>query len=126
MRTFFFAFLSLCGFSLSAQKDSLRGPHNGAVAIIGEYRLEATGCDEYLEVYVYDKYMEPMLNFGISGEVLFFKNDNASTGSKLVMYGNDGFTAKFPEYYFPYYKVSVKIQSVTYTAKFRNECLIPN
>jgi len=115
----------LCFGELSAQ-DSLRGPHGGFVVVAGTFRIEAIGCNEYLEIYVFDKYMDPLLNFGMSGEVVFYKEDKTSTSEKLVYYSNDGFTAKFPEYYFPYFKVIVHIKSVPYSVLFRNECLVRN
>jgi len=117
------AFLVAC---LLTQAQTERGPHNGVVASAGDYKVEVLGCNEYLEVYLYDKFMGPLLNYGITGDVKFFKEENVGTGSKLVNYGNDGFTAKFPDYPFAFFKVTFKIQSVTYSATFKNECLIAN
>lgn len=108
----------------AVSQELIRGPHGGSVAIIGEYRLEALGCDEYLEIYLYDKYMSPMLNYGSGGDVQFFKSDNVSTSEKLVLYGTDGFTAHFPEYYFQQFKVNIKVNGVIYTARFKNECVV--
>lgn len=107
-------------------QDGTRGPHKGALASTGDYKIEALGCSEYLEIYVYDKFMEPMLNFGIVGDVVYYKGKEAGTTAKLVNYGNDEFTAKYPEYYFTDFKITIKIKDVTYSARFKNECIIPN
>jgi hypothetical protein len=125
MKIFIVSLALLSTVWLNAQ-ETKRGPHNGAVAAAGEYFVETSGCDEYLEVYIFDKYMEPMLNYGISGEVKYLKGDNAGTSVPLVLYGNDGFTAKFPDYNFSIYKVTLNIKGVPCTAKFNNSCSIPN
>jgi hypothetical protein len=118
--------LALLGAFWMNGQETKRGPHNGAVAAAGDYFIETTGCDEYLEVYLFDKFMEPMLNYGISGEVKYFKNDNSGTSVPLVLYGNDGFTARFPEYNFSTYKVTLNVKGVSYSGKFNNSCSIPN
>jgi len=125
MKRIFITLTLLFGIGVAAQTGK-RGPHNGPVAVAGDYRIETIGCDEYLEIYLYDKFMGPLLNYGITGDVKFFKNDNAGIGAPIVLYGNDGFTAKFPEYYFSYYKVTVNIKDLTISARFNNECTIPN
>lgn len=107
-------------------QDTLHGPHKGVIAVAGDYRIEAMGCNEYLEVYLYDKFMEPMLNYGMSGDVKYYKQTDVGTSEKLVYYANDGFTAKFPEYNFSYFKVTIFIKGAPFSAKFKNECLIPN
>lgn len=107
-------------------QETKRGPHGGTLVPAGEYQVESLGCDEYLEIYIFDKYSDPLLNYGTSGEVKFFKGDNAATGVPLVLYGNDGFTAKFPDYTFSTYKVTLNIKGVTVTAKFNNSCSMPN
>lgn len=112
--------------SVSWAQDTLRGPHNGSIQPAGDFRIEAMGCNEYLEIYIYDKYMEPMLNYGITGDVKYYKQNDVATTEKLVNYANDGFTAKFPDYYFTSFKVTLQIKGVPVSAKFKNECLIPN
>jgi hypothetical protein len=125
MKHLFITLLLLSVFITNAQ-DTLHGSHKGKVVISGNYRIEAFGCEEYVEVFIYDKFMEPLLNYGIIGDVKFFKQGDISTGAKLVYYSNDGFTAKLPEYDFQYFKVTVQIQGVPYSAKFRNDCVIRN
>lgn len=105
-----------------AQQDA-RGPHNGFVASAGDYRIEALGCDEYLELYLYDKWMSPILNYGVSGEVHFERPDGSGTREKLVLYGNDGYTAKFPEYYFTTFRVTLSVKGIYISARFRNVCV---
>ncbi len=112
--------------SLIQAQDTLRGPHKGVVAIAGDYRIESMGCNEYLEIYLYDKFMEPMLNSQMMGDVKYYKQNEVSTTAKLTAYANDGFTAKFPEYSFTEYKVTIVVQGVPYSAKFKNTCKIPN
>lgn len=124
MRTIFLTIVFLV--STLAYAQGKRGPHNGLVMPAGEYNIETIGCDEYLEIYLFDKYMEPMLNYGTSGEVKFFKVDNSGTSVPLVLYGTDGFTAKFPEYNFSTYKVTLVIKGTPYSAKFSNQCIMSN
>jgi hypothetical protein len=122
MRTIFVSLLCFAA-SLGLSQPQERGPHNGFVSTAGEYKMEALGCDEYLEVYLYDKWMSPLLNYGIAGEVQFLRKDGSGTSEKLVLYGNDGFTAKFPEYDFTTFKVTLAVKGVYISARFRNECV---
>lgn len=118
--------LLLTASSVVLAQEFERGPHNGFVATAGEYKIEALGCDEYLEVYLFDRWMSPLLNYGVSGEVQYLKPDGSGTAEKLVLYGNDGFTAKFPEYYFSSFKIVIAIKGVYVTARFKNECVVAN
>ena len=121
MKKIFAMLLLLCAFGLKAQ-DTLQGPHRGVIVTTGMIKIESTGCNEYLEVYLFDQYRQPLLNYGIAGDVKYYRKDGTSTSEKLVYYGTDGFTAKFPNYGFSYYMVIVAINGVTYSARFNNQC----
>ncbi len=104
------------------QKDI--GPHGGRLKTTGNYRIELFGCENYLEVYVFDIDNEAINNANIKGDVEFFYQNQATLSYLLVKYGMDGFTAKIPVTTFYQCRVSLDINSeFIVTEKFDNECL---
>src|ERR1700758_3099831 len=81
---------------LRAQQGNGLGPHGGMMKSIGDYKMEVLGCDDYLEVYLYDRDTNAVNNSKIVGNVEFYYNESAALVSSLVKYGIDGFTAKIP------------------------------
>ncbi len=107
----------------SGAQNILKGPHGGLIQPVKGYYIEAMGCDEYLEIYLFNNDMMPLLNYGTTGNVRFYKDASTSEASALVYYSNDGFTAKFPNYYFPYFDVTLELPDKKLLLRFKNECL---
>lgn len=109
---------------VSAQQKGF-GPHGGRLKTVGSYKLELFGCDDHIEVYLFDSDTNAINNKSISGTVEFFFNGSATLVSPLVKYGMDGFTAKIPGNTFIYSKPSFDVNgSFIVTQKFENECLM--
>lgn len=109
---------------LKAQQDGL-GPHGGRLKTVGNYKIELFGCDDYLEVYLFDGALNAINNNNLSGTVEFFYTGKATLSSPLVHYGMDGFTAKIPANTFLYSKPSFNMNGMfIVTEKFENECLM--
>jgi hypothetical protein len=121
--------LSIVLSSFTVNSDGPRGPHQGTVKPMGDYQLEVLGCMDHLEVYVLDKKLQSISNFGMSGTVTFYfpKGDGLkvqpSVTSPLVSYGRDGFSAKLPTDNFSYSLISMSINDrKLMSGKFDNEC----
>jgi hypothetical protein len=113
-------------FPLHAQQAGL-GPHGGRLKPAGNYKIELFGCENYLEVYVFDRDTEAVNNSNISGSVEFFYKEQAILSYPLVRYGMDGFTAKIPLTAFFQCRVSLNIDSeFIVTEIFDNECMNTN
>ena len=118
--------LLLFALTTNAQQLGL-GPHGGRLKIAGNYKIELLGCENYLEVYVFDIDTEAVNNANIKGNIEFFYRDQATLSYPLVKYGMDGFTAKIPITTFFQCRVSLDINSeFIVTEKFDNECLNTN
>ncbi len=110
----------------NAQQNGL-GPHGGRLKTVGSYKIELFGCDDHIEVYLFDSDTNAINNKDISGTVEFFFNGSATLVSPLVYYGMDGFTAKITGNTFIYSKPSLDINGTfMVTEKFENECLKRN
>ena len=110
--------------ALKAQQNGI-GPHGGRLKTTGNYKTELFGCDNYIEVYVFDRDTNAISNNDISGTVEFFYSGQATLSCPLTHYGIDGFTAKIPINTFLYSKLSLNINGgFIITEKFENECSI--
>jgi hypothetical protein len=122
----FLLFLTMLLPNLKAQVDSALGPHEGKIKIYGNYRVEVIGCNDYLEIYFYDKNLNPINNdFGIEGAAKFFYYNETNSTSAFVHYGADGFTAKISTQDYMYCQITATINGQVITAKFENECHVP-
>jgi len=108
---------------LRAQSDTLIGPHKGLIQTYTDYRIELVGCNDYLEIYIYTKKMNPIHNQHATGDVKYFYQSGEYSSSPLALYGADGFTAKIPSADYVYARVTALIDGVTLTAKFDNKCI---
>ena len=118
------AILFLFSQSISAQQKDI-GPHGGRLKTTGDYKIELFGCDNYIEVYLYDRDTNAVNNNNITGTVEYFYQAEATLSSPLVPYGMDGFTANIPVNTFAYSKPSLIINGqFIVTEKFENECLL--
>ncbi|MGZ3904618.1 MAG: hypothetical protein ACXVC6_13035 [Bacteroidia bacterium] len=125
MRSLITTLLLLFAFASSnAQQDSLFGPHGGRLKKSQGYNLETLGCDNFMELYLYNEAMEPVFNSGITGSIKFFY-DKKNVVYAIQKYGIDGFTCKIesPEFY--NYEVTMNLlDRLIITATF-NECVKP-
>ena len=122
--TIFSSFLLLLAATGIAQTDST-GPHGGRLKNAGIYKIELLGCDNYVELYLFDSDTEAINNTNISGEVAFYYSSQSSLYSHLTHYGMDGFTAKIPVNTFSFCKVSLNVNGAfILSEKFENECLV--
>lgn len=111
---------------LHAQDNNL-GPHGGRLKMVGDYKIELFGCDNYVEVYLFDRDTNAINNKDIIGSVSFYYKGDASLNSPLTRYGMDGFTARIPNNTFLYCKPSFDLnREFIITEKFENECLKRN
>ena len=107
------------------QKDI--GVHGGRLKTAGNYKIELFGCENYIEVYVFDIDNEAINNANIKGNVEFFYQNQATLNYPLVKYGVDGFTAKIPATTFYQCRLSLDMNSeFIVTEKFDNECINRN
>ena len=121
--TILISILFLFALTANAQQSGL-GPHGGRLKTEGNYKIELFGCENYLEVYIFDIDTEAVNNANIKGNVEFFYRDQATLSYPLVKYGMDGFTVKIPITTFFQCRVSLDINSeFIVTEKFDNECL---
>ena len=88
------------------------------------YRIEALGCDNYLEVYLYNEIDEAVFNSGIRGEVKFFYDKNI-TKAPLVAYGIDGFSSKISSPDFSHYEITLNLLDKLIISASFNECVVP-
>lgn len=118
------ALLTFCTQIVCAQQSGF-GPHGGRLKTVGNYKIELFGCDDHIEVYLFDRDTNAISNNNITGTVEFFYSGQATLNSPLTHYGMDGFTAKIPANTFLYSKPSIELsEGVIVTAKFDNECSI--
>ncbi|HEX7414186.1 MAG TPA: hypothetical protein VF411_09085, partial [Bacteroidia bacterium] len=109
---------------LEAQENGI-GPHGGRLKTASNYKIEVFGCNDYLEIYLFDGALNAINNNNLSGTVEFFYTAKATLSSPLVHYGMDGFTAKIPANTFLYCKPSFNMNGMfIVTEKFENECLM--
>ena len=109
---------------LKAQQDGL-GSHGGRLKTVGNYKIELFGCNDYLEIYLFDGALNAINNNNLNGTVEFFYTAKATLSSPLAHYGMDGFTAKIPANTFLYCKPSFNMNGMfIVTEKFENECLM--
>jgi hypothetical protein len=114
------------GQAISAQQNGF-GPHGGRLKKVGKYKIELFGCDNYLEIYLYNADTNAINNNGIVGNIEFYYDGSATLISPITHYGMDGFTAKIPVKTFTYCKPALDINGeIIVTEKFENECLKRN
>ena len=117
--------LTFLSFNTQAQvQDTLTGPHGGRIKITQGYRIETVGCDNYLEVYLFNEDSDPIFNNGISGDVKFFYDKKTSSAS-LKAYGIDGFTCRIESAEFSHYVVTMNLLDRMIISASFNECVIP-
>ncbi len=111
--------------SMVAQQKGF-GPHGGRLKSAGNYKIELFGCDDHLEIYLFDRDTNAINNNGIIGTVEFYFNGSTTLISTIARYGVDGFTARIPSMNFMYSKPALDINGTfIVTQKFDNECLQP-
>lgn len=122
MKKILFFLLLTLQLGVFAQVDTLRGPHGGRIHSYMDYRIEMVGCNDYLEIYLYNKVMDPLNNYGVLGDVKFYYPNEVYSSSPLVPYGADGFTAKIPSPIYYNSRVTMNFAGQALTAKFDNVC----
>jgi hypothetical protein len=124
MKTIFTSVVLLLFCLETKAQEVLTGPHGGRIKITQGYRIEALGCDNYMEVYLYNEGNEPVFNNGISGDVSFFL-ENKTVKEPLVAYGIDGFTCKISSPDFSHYTVTLNLLDRLIISASFNECVVP-
>ena len=106
-------------------QEKLTGPHGGRIKIDQGYKIETLGCENYLEIYLFNEVTEPIFNNGITGKVKFFYEGAKTTSEPIVKYGIDGFISPIKSADFFHYEVTLNIlERITVFADF-NECIKP-
>lgn len=116
---------------LSAQ-TSIAAPHGGSIKTADNYKVEMVDCYEYVEVYLYELDMCPVLNRGFSGQIDFYFPNNDCYSSKLYYYGVDAFTAEVTQHCYTGCSVNLHGVGVSIKAEFSGfsdadeDCKSPN
>lgn len=119
-----FCVIIVASYTVKAQSNGI-GPHGGRLKTANNCKIEVAGCDNYLEIYLYDRDTNAINNTNITGNVIFYYNNTAELNVPMVKYGLEGFTAKIPINTFSYSKVIFDINSeFIINQKFENECLL--
>ncbi|MGZ3862184.1 MAG: hypothetical protein ACXVPN_11720 [Bacteroidia bacterium] len=125
LKKIIFSFLLCSAFIYAnAQQDSLYGPHGGRIKQSQGYYLETLGCDNFMELYLYNQEMQPVFNSGISGTVKFYYDKKAPVYA-LQKYGIDGFTCKIESPDFFNYEVTMNLLDRLIITATYNECVRP-
>jgi hypothetical protein len=125
MKTIVFIVALLFSLQVANAQQNSFGPHGGRLKTIGKYKIELFGCNDHIEVYLFDSDTNAINNADIVGNVEFYYDGSATLTSLLAHYGMDGFTAKIPSNMFTYCKPVLDIdEKFIITEKFENECLI--
>lgn len=95
-------------------------PHGGILKTIQNYKIEVVESYGCVSVYVYDATLKSISNRGITGEILFVYDNDASLNAKLKPVGNDGFIAEVLNSNYYYYTVHLKIHGKIIKSKFDN------
>ena len=94
------------------------GPHGGELRSTGYYKVEAVDCNKYLEIYLYELDLCPILNYSFNGRVDFHYPDNSCYSSKLYAYGVDSFSAEMSDHCYDSYIVYLHSIGVSIKAEF--------
>lgn len=124
MKTILIFFSVLLMFIQTKAQDTLTGPHGGRIKVASRYKIETLGCDNFLEVYLFNEESEPIFNHGINGKVSFFY-DKKNQIYPLQPYGIDGFTCKITSPDFSHYEVSLNLLDKIHISASFNECVVP-
>ena len=62
--------------------------------ISSNYKVEMVACSENFEIYIFDTFMNPVLNSKISGSVIYRYKDKPDKAEKLYHWGIEGFSLK--------------------------------
>jgi hypothetical protein len=124
MKAILISYFLLFALTQTKAQEVLTGVHGGRIKIIEGYKIETLGCDNYLEIYLYNEASEPLFNNGISGSVKFFYENKNLTYS-VQPYGIDGFTCKIVSSDFSHYEVSLDLLNKLHLSASFNECIIP-
>ncbi len=108
--------------SIKAQDTThiINAPHGGILKNIQSYKIEAVESYGCVSIYVYDDALKPIPNKGISGEILFFYNNDAGINVALIPKLNNSFVAEVLNSDYYYYTVNLKVNNNTIKAKFNN------
>lgn len=89
----------------------------------GKYTVELAGCNNYLDIFVYDAYMRPLKGKVIDGTAEFFYLDETSLSSAFRQYfKTHSLRAKIPVAGFYNCKVTLTIHDEVIEVYFDNEC----
>ena len=77
MKTIVFIVALLFSLQVASAQQNGFGPHGGRLKTVGNYKLELFGCDDHIEVYLFDSDTNAINNKDISGTVEFFFNGSA-------------------------------------------------
>lgn len=124
MKILLFSLFLMAAMTASSQADNSFGPHKGRVYAYMNYRVEVLGCNEFIEVYIYNKDMQALNNFGATGDVKFYYQNQTYVSAPLTAFGSDGFTARIPSTDFSYARLTLMIDGQPVSVKFGNECIV--
>ena len=105
-------------------QEAITGPHGGRMKVAHGYKIESLGCDNYIEIYLFNEETDPIFNNGVTGDVKFFY-DNKTINTPLTKYGIDGFSAKISSPDFSHYKVTLNLNDNKIISADFNECVVP-
>lgn len=109
--------------SARAQSDTTLGPHKGKMHGVDNFKVEVLGCNDYLEVFIYDSNMVPIPNSSVVAEVKFFYPDEMYVTVPMNYFNQDGYAAKIPSIDFFYGRLTFDLRGKLLSFKFDNSCL---
>jgi hypothetical protein len=56
--------------------------------------MEMTACSDYLEIYLYNLFMQPIMNTKVTGVASYTMKDKSTENYELHRWGIDGFSVK--------------------------------
>jgi hypothetical protein len=122
MRTGISLFLFLC--TLTAAWAQKRDCAPGCVMKpAGNYFIELAGCNEYLDIYVYDIRKVPLRNVTLAGAVEFYYPDESVARAELIQYyTTNRLSARIAGPGFRNCRVLLQVNGKDVSALFQNEC----
>jgi len=99
MKTCIILIIILLGLgNASEAQNPSSAPHGGLLRLAGYYKVELVDCHEYVEAYLYELDLCPILNSGLSGQIDFHYINGDLITSRLYPYGVDAFTAEVKQH----------------------------
>lgn len=96
------------------------GPHGGLLKSVENYKIEVINMYGCISAYLFDGSLKIIPNKYLSGNILFFFDNNVSLNKYLIPEGTDGFSEDVSNANYYYYIIQFKLNEKRITARFNN------